>query len=417
MPTADELNATLAAHHPAAFACLSTMGREAAFPTGIPAQAAEARGVELQATLGQLTDGQGRAIVPDALDSLSRGDGSTAYLYSPVTGLPRLRALWHERLRRQGSAPMSLPLVTLGLTHGLSLCADMFTDAQTDVVVPTPMWGNYRLVFGFRRQASLVGWNFFNDAGGLDVQAFADAIAKVRTRGVVILNFPGNPTGYSPTEAEAKALVDVLAAHDGPPLTVILDDAYHGFVFEPDIVVRSLFWEVAERCSPDKVLAVKVDGCTKELLFFGGRVGFLTFAGPAAATAALVNKAQTITRATVNCPPAATQVMAIEALADPAVDQQIAAIRMQLDERYRILKTELAGLDGDRLRPLPFNAGFFALIQVHESLDVHAVRRRLLSEQSAGVIALPSVNALRVAFCSIGKDDIPELVARISRVV
>lgn len=416
MPEAEELNATLANTHGAAHACLSPMGRAARFPTGIPAQAGEARGAELQATIGQLTDGRGRAIVPGALDSLARGDGSTAYLYSPVAGHPRLRELWRRRIAREGrDTTASLPLVTLGLTHALSICADLFADADTDVLFPGPCWGNYRLTFGLRRQARLKTWDFYSSAGGLNIEGFADALAGIRDKGVVVLNFPGNPTGYSPTLAEAEQLMDVLAAHRGAPVAVIFDDAYHGFVFEEGIVRRSLFWEAVRRCSPDHVLPIKIDGCTKELLFFGGRVGFLTFGVGDEASAALVDKAMTMTRGTVNCPPGPSQVMAAEALSSPLVDAQIAEIFERVRGRYTTLKQALAGLEGTGLTPLPFNAGFFALIQAPEGVDVHALRRKILHEHSAGVIALPEVRALRVAFCSISKSDIPELINRVRR--
>lgn len=416
MPEAEELNATLATTHGAAHACLSPLGLAARFPTGIPAQAGEARGAELQATLGQLTDGRGRAIVPDALESLSRGDGSTAYLYSPVAGHPRLRELWLDRIQREGrGTPCSLPLVTLGLTHGLSLCADLFADSDTDVLMPAPCWGNYRLVFGLRRQARLKTWDFFDANGGLNVAGFREALSRIEGKGVVLLNFPGNPTGYSPTEAEARGILDALAEHRGAPVVVIFDDAYKGFVFEPGIVRRSLFWEAVHRTSPDHVLPVKIDGCTKELLFFGGRVGFLTFGSSPDASAALVDKAMTLTRGTVNCPPGPSQVMATEALSNPLVDAQISAIYERVRGRYIVLKRELKQLEGSSLTPLPFNSGFFALLQAPKEVDVHALRRKLLDEHSAGVIALPEVHALRVAFCSISKSDIPELIARMKR--
>ena len=43
MNPSEELNETLRAHHPAAYACLSRVGRRMFFPLGIPAQAQQAR--------------------------------------------------------------------------------------------------------------------------------------------------------------------------------------------------------------------------------------------------------------------------------------------------------------------------------------------------------------------------------------
>jgi hypothetical protein len=41
------------------------------------------------------------------------------------------------------------------------------------------------------------------------------------------------------------------------------------------------------------------------------------------------------------------------------------------------------------------------------------VRVRLIRDHSVGTIAIPSVNALRIAYCSVAADAIPELAARI----
>ena len=60
------------------------------------------------------------------------------------------------------------------------------------------------------------------------------------------------------------------------PIVVICDDAYNGFVYENDRITRSPFHELAD-ADPARVLPIKVDGATKELCFFGGRVGFVTF--------------------------------------------------------------------------------------------------------------------------------------------
>ena len=65
----------------------------------------------------------------------------------------------------------------------------------------------------------------------------------------------------------------------------------------------------------------------------------------------------------------------------------------------------------------PFNSGCFAMIRLRPGQDCDAVRRRLIAEQSTGVISVPDANALRVAFCSVEEADVPDLVARIAAVV
>ena len=60
----------------------------------------------------------------------------------------------------------------------------------------------------------------------------------------MLLNFPNNPTGYTPTEAEAKALTAEIrkAAEAGNRIVVVLDDAYFGLVYEEGMAQRISVW-------------------------------------------------------------------------------------------------------------------------------------------------------------------------------
>src|SRR5690606_6701942 len=133
---------------------------------------------------------------------------------------------------------------------------------------------NYELLFSLHAGARFVTYPFFAD-GRFDVQGLAEALERVRTKAVVVLNFPGNPSGYMPTPEEARQIVDVLTSWRGPGV-VVFDDAYQGWVYEEGLQPRSLFWELVERADPERLLPIKVDGATKELLFFSSRVGFVT---------------------------------------------------------------------------------------------------------------------------------------------
>ena len=94
----------------------------------------------------------------------------------------------------------------------------------------------------------------------------------------MLLNFPNNPTGYSPSQAEARGVLEVLAgrARAGQKILAVFDDAYFGLFYEDGMYRQSLFAGAADL--HENLLAVKVDGPTKEDLVWGFRVGFLTFA-------------------------------------------------------------------------------------------------------------------------------------------
>ena len=105
------------------------------------------------------------------------------------------------------------------------------------------------------------------------VAASAKKTGKVR----VILNFPQNPSGYSPTKDEAQQICKVVkeVAESGAKILVCCDDAYFGLNYEENIETQSLFAYLAD--IHENVLAVKIDGPTKEDYVWGMRCGFLTF--------------------------------------------------------------------------------------------------------------------------------------------
>jgi aspartate/methionine/tyrosine aminotransferase len=417
MSESERLNEVLRREAPAAFRCLSELGLRAAFPMGNPAQSAQARGTRLNATIGQVTDGRGGAVPIEAMRALVPAlDPEMAFLYSPQAGHSPLRKAWHERQRSQSggsTVPTSMPILVHGLTQGLSFVADLFADADTDVVLPTPTWENYELLFTMRLPARIHTYDYYAGSS-YNVAGLAAALEKVRTKGIVVLGFPGNPTGYTPTAEEGRRIAEIVTAHPGP-LVIAVDDAYAGLIYEPGLQERSLFWEIAERSDPERHFVVRVDGATKELFFFPGRVGFLTHDRTGAAEEALASKFNCVGRGTVSGPPGPSQAIILQALRDPLLEAQIADRVADMKSRYEALRDALRGLGSPWLKPLPFNSGLFALVRVDGAIDADHLRRHLIEKYSVGTIVIPEVNALRIAFCSVRSDEIPELVDRIAK--
>lgn len=421
--SAEVLNQDIAQVSPATAALLSPLGRAAVYPPDIPFQAAQARGKRYNATIGQITDGAGAALalssVRRALAGLGSGALDESVLYSPVEGRPELRDAWSEHHRPPGfAAEVSRPLVTVGLTGALALVADLFVGPETTVLVPAPFWGNYRQIFGLRRGGDVRAVEIFEDGRWAPERLIAARAALPEGSPVaIILNLPSNPVGYSPTvEQRASAIEALLKVAEHGPLLVICDDAYAGLVHEEEIPAESMFWSLVGL--HPSLVPVKVDGATKELVLFGGRVGFLTFpfAGGSSITEALDSKAKCILRATVGSPVAVSQRLALDALRDPATAGDLVEIRRELAERYRALKVALADTDPALLRPLPFNSGCFAVVGLPVGVDPEAARRRLLDEYDTGVVALAS-GYLRIAYCSVRTDALGEVVRRVESAV
>lgn len=93
---------------------------------------------------------------------------------------------------------------------------------------------------------------------------------------ILILNFPNNPTGYTPTDPEADEIKKILLKHAslGKKIITIIDDAYFGLFYENSIQ-ESIFTKLLN-LHPN-LLPIKLDGATKEQFAWGLRVGFITY--------------------------------------------------------------------------------------------------------------------------------------------
>ncbi|MFL6197448.1 MAG: aminotransferase class I/II-fold pyridoxal phosphate-dependent enzyme [Thermoanaerobaculia bacterium] len=424
---AAEVNEPLEREAPALFRSLSPLGRRIYFPPDIPSQAAEARGKGMNATIGQITDGRGGAVrLPElvaAFGELPGRDLDAALLYSPVEGMAEVRQLWRKWQRRSApaAAPSSLPLVTVGLSHGLSLVADLFGGEGKAVAIPSPFWGNYRQAFAVRTGARVLSAPTYVD-GRYNPRSISDALAGLPEGepAVAMLNIPSNPGGYSPDREERRATIAALIEEAGRrPLVVVCDDAYAGLVFEPDVPRESVFWDLAAAVGAHpNLVPVKIDGATKEFSFFGGRVGFLTFAlePDSAAAKSMESKVKMLVRSTVGSPVSASQVILLQALRKEGIGEEVEKVRLLLEGRYRSLKAALGGVDPRLLTVLPFNSGCFALVEIPEGLGIDAekARRHLLEHHDTGLISI-APRYLRIAHCSVDEAALPELVRRLEQ--
>lgn len=335
-------------------------------------------------------------------------------------GLPEVRRLWRAWQRRgvNPALPTSLPLITVGLSHGLSLLADLFGGEGRAVAIPRPFWGNYRQAFAVRTGSRVLTAPGYVD-GCYNVHAIADALAGVPEGepAVAILNLPSNPGGYSLTPAERDAVrASLLEVAERRPLVVVCDDAYAGLVYEPDVPRVSLFWDLIG--SHPNLVPVKVDGATKEFSFFGGRVGFLTFALDPGSDEAreMEGKVRMLVRSGVGAPIETSQRVLLEALRNERIGEEIEQVRRLLEGRYRALKEALAQADPGLLTVLPFNSGCFALVELPERLGLTSeqVRQHLLEHYETGLISLEP-RYLRIAHCSVDAGALPELARRLEQ--
>jgi len=263
-----------------------------------------------------------------------------------------------------------------------------------------------------RPDSNVINYNVLGGDGplstwGWDVSAIEEALSKSSGRKVLVLNVPSNPIGYTPTENEIDALISVLLASKGP-LTILLDEAYHGMEWDESCYKRSLLAKL-KMLDPDRFLVVKIDGATKEFFFFGGRVAFLSFLTNASSASVLEEKVVAAIRSTISALPSPSQALLSSALDDPDYRNQQRSHLNLLKNRYETLKNCVydAGL-----KPYPFNSAFFMLLPTER--DSESIRQQLLN-QGLGTVSIPSGEALRVSYSTVPASVIPEMVEIIAK--
>jgi aspartate/methionine/tyrosine aminotransferase len=407
------LNASLRRDCPSVLSMLSPRGVDAYFPSdGILGQTAQARGSRLNATIGIALDDDGLPMRLQSIAMRVNVPPENVFPYAPAHGLPALRAEWKKQIMQKNPSIeflTSLPVVTAGLTHALHIAGDLLISPGATLIIPEPMWENYGLVFP---HAAVTAFPAF-DAERFNIAGLRASLPSSGTC-AVLLNFPNNPTGYSPTLADARAIVDALheAAERGLRIAVILDDAYFGLVHDDGILRESLFASLGNL--HERILAVKVDGASKEDFAWGLRVAFLTYAAKSlteAAAKALEEKTAGLIRASVSSACHLSQTLLLDALCASECDREKRANEATLRSRFLSAKREAR--DGP-WSLLPCNAGYFLCLKLDEGIHADAVRTNLLERHAAGVIALPG-NLLRIAYCSVREGDIPELFGHIRK--
>jgi aspartate/methionine/tyrosine aminotransferase len=420
-PLARELNERLEKAAPEVLSMLSQLGRRLYFPKGILTQSAEAgaRAHRFNATIGIATEGDGPMVLRSVTEHLVGIDAKDAVKYSPPAGQPRLRERWRDKMLAENPSladkQISLPVVTAAITHGLALVGDLFVDPGDCILLPDKLWGNYRLTYEVRLGAKIETYPFY-DGDGFDVGGLERALeSNEREKIIVLLNFPNNPTGYMPTEAEGEAIIAALTrcAESGTKVVAVFDDAYFGLFYHlgGQSLTETLFARAAN-VHPN-LLAVRLDGATKELFVWGLRCGFITF-GPGRTESAdevgevLDAKLRGAIRSGISNVPQLSQTLVDRALASPAIAEE----RKQKHETLRARAEKVYAVANEprfseSFRPYPFNSGYFMCVEVN-GVPAEKLRVHLLDEYGTGVIAT-SPTDVRVAFSCLEVEEVEPL--------
>lgn len=421
-PLAAELNDILSRDGCKAASLLSERGLRAYFPHhGILGQGVDAKGCAINATLGTAKEDDGSPLHLKCLSELL-DIPPAAFLYAPSFGLPELRKHWAEaQLQKNPSlaeVPHSLPVVTNALTHALFMAAQMVVGRNEKIIIPDYYWDNYELIFTEAFGATFDTFATFS-RGKFNVAGLRRKLLSRGEKKLVVLNFPNNPTGYTPTVEEAEAIQKVFAeaAVAGKRIAVIVDDAYFGLVYEKGVYRESIFTKLA--ALHENILAIKLDGATKEDYVWGFRIGFITF-GMKGMTAeqfkALEDKAGGLVRSTISSSSNIAQRLLLAAYANPRYAEEKREKHATLETRYRKVKSILRAHREYRetFQAMPFNSGYFMCIKPL-GVDAEELRRHLVEKYSTGTIMLGGL--IRIAFSSVPTCKLEALFANIDAAI
>lgn len=419
-PLAEELNETIRKFSPHILEALSALGRRLFFPKGILAQSAEAKksAHRFNATIGTAMEGGGPMYLPCIASHFSGLTPAEIFPYSTF-GKPELRKKWREKMLEENpllsDRDFGVPIVTSGITHGLSLVGDLFLDEGDVIVIPDKMWGNYKLTFAVRHGATIRSFPFY-DGEEFNVKGLAEVLAeeaKQRDRLVILLNFPSNPTGYTPTVKEAEGIAEAIltTAEAGCSIVAVSDDAYFGLVYEEGRLEESLFGYLANLHK--RVLAIKLDGATKEEFVWGFRTGFLTY-GPGDANNdpalfdALEKKTLGAIRSGISNSPHPSQSIVYRALQSPSFHEEKRQKYEALKSRALRIKEVLKKTEYPEVFSVyPFNSGYFMCIRL-KTVEAEALRQHLLSQYGLGVISMGKED-VRIAFSCLEEEQVEEV--------
>jgi aspartate/methionine/tyrosine aminotransferase len=421
-PIAHSLNQIIESGNPYLVDMLSDMGKNLFFPKGILSQSAEAKekAYKLNATIGIATE-KGRTMhFPSVMESIYSIRPKASITYAPSFGIIELRKTWQGSLFIKNPSlsgkTISLPVVTCGITHAISMFADMWLNPGDVIVLPDMMWGNYNMILNVKKGAVIRHFPLFSSEGKFNLTAFEEIIraeAEKHDKISVLLNFPNNPTGYSVTEEEGRHIVEILTsiAEAGTNVIAVTDDSYFGLFYEDQILKESLFANLCDR--HPRMLAVKLDGATKENFVWGLRVGFITYGcpingDPLPVYDALEKKTAGSIRGSISNASHLGQTIVLKSMqGDRFIAEKEEKFKI-LQSRARCVKKVLSDSKYKEAWDVyPFNSGYFMCLKL-KTVNAETLRLHLLEKYGVGLISIGDKD-LRIAFSCLEESDIPEL--------
>ncbi|MEO9340116.1 pyridoxal phosphate-dependent aminotransferase [Mesorhizobium sp. SB112] len=202
-----------------------------------------------------------------AIDAIRRGETK----YPPVSGIVPLREAIAAKFKRENNLDYK-PEQTIVGTGGKQILFNAFMatlNPGDEVIIPRPYWVSYPEMVAICGGTSVFAETSIDNGFKLTAAELEKAITP-KTKWL-LMNSPSNPSGAAYTEAELRAIADVLLKH--PHVWTLTDDMYEHLTYG-DFVFKTIA-EVEPKLY-DRTLTM--NGVSKAYAMTGWRIGYA--AGP-----------------------------------------------------------------------------------------------------------------------------------------
>lgn len=288
--------------------------------------------------------------------------------YTSNSGLLELReeiCKWYKRKYNVSYDYRTEALITVGGSEGIDLALRAMLDPGDEVIIPEPCYVSYlpcvQLAGGVPVTISLKNENQFR----LTAQELLDAITE-KTK-VLILAFPGNPTGAIMTREDLEPIAKICKEKD---IIVISDEIYSELTYGDagHFTIGSL---------PDmKERTIIINGFSKAYAMTGWRLGY------ALAPKLIAEQMTKIHQFAIMCAPTTSQYAAISAVREG--DKDIERMKSSYDQRRHFLMKTFEELGLPCFEPL---GAFYMFPCIKEfGLTSDEFATRLLKEEELAVV-------------------------------
>jgi aminotransferase len=255
-------------------------------------------------------------------------------------------------------------LVTTGVSEACDLALRSILEPGDEVIFTEPAYVMYGPIIVFAGAKPVALTSSPSNGFEPDPEQIRKAITP-RTK-AILLGYPSNPTGATPSREVFEAIVEIAEEHD---LWLISDEIYGRLVYGVDHTCVSSLGGAWER-------TILMGGFSKAYAMTGWRIGY------ACAPAPVIEVMMKVHQYTMLCAPTISQIACEAALRQSEPDVHVFLAAMERKRDFFVSSLNEAGLDC----PMPKGA-FYAFPSIDSTgLDSETLTEKLLREKKVLVV-------------------------------